>query len=145
MTEEELENNLKLLEEDIQTRENYLELMKNKKRDLQKQLEKCGKRWRADEGEEYWFVNSGGDIEQYEEHRTYVDDYSYSTGNYFKTIPEAEAYKQALEKIQECECEVEIHDNIKNYSVHVDYIFDTESEAESFAQDLKLILKCEGE
>ena len=54
------------------------------------------KRWRAEKGEGYWYVNDCGAIKHYHDYRDVVDNFRFTTGNYFKTEKEAEAYKEYL-------------------------------------------------
>lgn len=54
------------------------------------------KRWRAEKGEGYWYVNDCGAIKHYHDYRDVVDNFRFTTGNYFKTKKEAEAYKEYL-------------------------------------------------
>ena len=58
------------------------------------------KRWRAREGDEYSFLSSAGSIGRSTEQADTVDDYRYSTGNYFKTKKEAEQHKAYLLALQ---------------------------------------------
>ena len=54
------------------------------------------KRWRANQGEYYWYVDYIGDIFNNYETYTELDNFRYSTGNYFRTEKEAEEYKENL-------------------------------------------------
>lgn len=54
------------------------------------------KRWRAEKGEDYWYVNDCGAIKYYHDYRDVVDNFRFTTGNYFKTKKEAKAYKEYL-------------------------------------------------
>ena len=58
------------------------------------------KRWRAREGDEYSFSSGAGYIGRSTEQADTVDDYRYSTGNYFKTEKEAEQHKAYLLALQ---------------------------------------------
>ena len=55
--------------------------------------EKEGKPWRADvdEGEEYWYVDSEGDLQTSVERDNLLDDVKYKAGNYFQTDTQATA------------------------------------------------------
>ena len=57
---------------------------------------KKNKRWRADVGKEYYYINEDSVVCYDEEDCTYIDKFRYKTRNYFKTNKEAEDY---LEKI----------------------------------------------
>lgn len=48
------------------------------------------KRWRAKEGERYWFVRGDGEISDDCELKTNIDGRRYELGNYFKTEGEAQ-------------------------------------------------------
>lgn len=48
------------------------------------------KRWRAQGGEKYYFIDSKGYIDSFKETNHAVDEHSYKVGNYFKTSKEAE-------------------------------------------------------
>lgn len=52
------------------------------------------KQWRAKVGEKYYHVDAQGDIEWDFEENHSIDNYLYTTGNYFQTKEEAEAYKE---------------------------------------------------
>ena len=58
------------------------------------------KRWRAREGDEYSFLSGSWYIGRSTEQADTVDDYRYSTGNYFKTEKEAEQHKAYLLALQ---------------------------------------------
>ena len=53
--------------------------------------EKEGNRWRAEQGEVYWTIDSGGHINFFAEGDYSIDTNIYNFGNYFKTEKEAEA------------------------------------------------------
>lgn len=55
------------------------------------------KRWRADIGKEYYYINENGVVFYDEENCNYIDKFRYKTRNYFETVEEAEKY---LEKIE---------------------------------------------
>ena len=48
-------------------------------------------RWRAEDGELYYYVNMYGNVEPFTERKEWSDDKSYNSGNYFRTKEEAEA------------------------------------------------------
>ena len=54
------------------------------------------KRWRACNGEYYFYIDVGGYIGHETEMYCESDDFKYLIGNYFKTHKEAEEYKQKL-------------------------------------------------
>ena len=54
------------------------------------------KRWRAEEGETYWYVDAFGVIHDVTEYYNKVDNYLYNTGNYFQTRKQAEEYQKKL-------------------------------------------------
>jgi hypothetical protein len=54
-------------------------------------------KWRAKEDEDYWAVDSLGEIDSFTEEFSGNSDFDYLTGNYYKTREEAE---QALEVIK---------------------------------------------
>ena len=53
------------------------------------------KRWRAEEGGKYWYVDDDGQSEYDTDPRYDVDDARYSIGNYFRSREEAEASNKA--------------------------------------------------
>lgn len=55
-----------------------------------------GRRWRAKYGEEYYHVDSHGNVICNIDLETKLDDYHYSIGDYSKVEEEAEAYKEYL-------------------------------------------------
>lgn len=57
------------------------------------------KRWRAKEGETFWWIGCDGGIEEDTEHFQIGDDGCYAHGNYFRT---KELAKQAAEAEREC-------------------------------------------
>lgn len=54
------------------------------------------KRWRAEGGGKYWYLDDCGVVLSNEEWGDDTDDFRYRIGNYFKTEAEAEAYKEYL-------------------------------------------------
>lgn len=69
---------------------------------LQKFNEKYGipKRWRAEEGGIYWFIDSDftGKVRDLWDQRSTDENVRYNLGNYFKTKVEAEKVKKELDK-----------------------------------------------
>lgn len=55
------------------------------------------KKWRANIGEEYWFIADNGDIDGETERNHYADNFRYNIGNYFKTAGEADKFLIKLE------------------------------------------------
>lgn len=53
-------------------------------------------RWRAEENEGYFYVNSWGEVMDTLEDECNMDNYLYSIGNYFKTKKEAVKYREHL-------------------------------------------------
>lgn len=58
------------------------------------------KRWRAQNGGVYYYIDDTGDVDFPYEGYDSADDYRYSTGNYFKTEKEAEQHKAYLLALQ---------------------------------------------
>lgn len=56
-----------------------------------------GKRWRADEGEAYYYVDGIGELNCRYEYNRSKEDYLYHSHNYFRTREEAEKYARVLE------------------------------------------------
>ena len=56
------------------------------------------KRWRAEKGEKYYFLNTESEIRNIWEDKTKEDETRYNLGNYFKTKEEAEKVKEELDK-----------------------------------------------
>ena len=54
------------------------------------------KRWRAEDGGRYWFVDNMGDVLPSKEDSCYYDDFRYKTGNYFASEAEAQQYREQL-------------------------------------------------
>lgn len=59
------------------------------------------KRWRAEEGEEYYFLDGKCEILNTNEIKKKIDDVFFEQGNYFKTKEEAEKVKIELDKFWE--------------------------------------------
>ena len=58
------------------------------------------KRWRAQEGRKYYYLNHFGGVDGRYEGLAPEDDFKYSIGNYFKTIEQAGAYRDYLAALQ---------------------------------------------
>lgn len=56
------------------------------------------KRWRAEKGEKYYFLNTECEIRNIWEDKTKEDGTRYNLGNYFKTEEEAQKVKEELDK-----------------------------------------------
>ena len=56
------------------------------------------KRWRAEKGEKYYFLNTECEIRNIWEDKTKEDETRYNLGNYFKTEEEAQKVKEELDK-----------------------------------------------
>lgn len=73
-----------------------LEELERKYEELGKEIERIkkakNKRWRAEESEEYYCVNTNGKIKYFTENNDAVDDYYYKIRNYFKTREEAQRH-----------------------------------------------------
>lgn len=78
-----------------------LEILKSKFDKLEPKEENKYKRWRADEGKEYYFINSIGDVTSNIDNGTEVSTFRYMVGNYFKTEEEAKEYIENLKTKQE--------------------------------------------
>ena len=61
------------------------------------------KRWRAEEGEIYWFIDTdfSGKVRDLWDQRSTDENVRYNLGNYFKTKEEAEKVKEELDKFWE--------------------------------------------
>ena len=73
-----------------------LEELERKYEELGKEIERIkkakNKRWRAEESEEYYCVNTTGKIKYFTENNDAVDGYYYKIRNYFKTREEAQRH-----------------------------------------------------
>ena len=71
------------------------------KKIISKTNEKNGipKRWRAKRFDYYYYISSDGTITPREESGTSFDEKLYEFGNYFKTIAEAEKYRDRIKEI----------------------------------------------
>ena len=59
------------------------------------------KRWRAEKGKKYYFLNTECEIRNIWEDKTKEDETRYNLGNYFKTEEEAQKVKEELDKFWE--------------------------------------------
>ena len=59
------------------------------------------KRWRAEEGEEYYFLDGKCEIWSTYENKKKIDDAFFKLGNYFKTKEETEKVKKELDEFWE--------------------------------------------
>ena len=73
-----------------------LEKFPNILKDWFEEIPREYKRWRAEKGEGYWYINDCGAIKHYHDYGDIVDSFRYATGNYFKTEAETEAYKNYI-------------------------------------------------
>lgn len=98
---------LKINDKEIEVEINEEDLKKLEKKKLPR------KRWRAEEGQEYWYVSNDGEIAGVSEVNDIYDDYVYSIGNYFKTKEEAEFHKNELIYTQMLKDYIYEHDDVK--------------------------------
>lgn len=77
----------------------YIEELKQKIEEINKEFE-VSKRWRAEEGGIYWFIDSDftGKVRDLWDRRSTDENVRYNLGNYFKTKEEAEKVKEELDK-----------------------------------------------
>ena len=86
-----------------------LELTEEQEKEIKKFLNiKDNKRWKAEGNEEYWYINSCGDVDTDEccNITAFVDEYRYFLNNMFKTKEEAEF---RLEQIK-------VYNELKNFA-----------------------------
>lgn len=57
------------------------------------------KRWRAEKGGQYFYIDTFGEISSDTEYDLSEDSESYEFGNYFRTIAEAEKYRDRIKEI----------------------------------------------
>lgn len=89
-------NNLRLKESDIMAYNHYtLEKFPNILKDWFEEIPE-NKRWRAELGNLYRFIDNIGDMACKYDNNDKWDDYRYNMGNYFKTREEVEAYQEYL-------------------------------------------------
>ena len=77
----------------INKKEYEVEVTEEQLKEIEK---KSKKRWRAYNGEYYFYIDVGGYIGHETEMYYESDDFKYSIGNYFKTKKEAEEYRNKL-------------------------------------------------
>ena len=77
--------------------------LKNLLAELQEKIEKLenkekeNKRWKAESGEEYFFLDCTNKINSYyQDPVSEIDDFYYKTRNYFKTEEEAKEYQEKV-------------------------------------------------
>lgn len=76
--------------------------LKNQLAELQEKIEKLenkkeNKRWKAESGEEYFFLDCNDEINSYnQEYASSIDAFYYKTRNYFKTEEEAKEYQEKV-------------------------------------------------
>lgn len=99
------EHNMLFVQGWLQNKDNKIFLVD--KEDLKKILEKVNKinekygipkRWRGENGEAYYFLNTKGEISGTVEEGISTDTYFFEQGNYFKTKEEAKKVKAELDK-----------------------------------------------
>ena len=98
-------NNKLYIQGEEESKDNIIFLID--KEDLKKILETVNKinekygipkRWRAEEGEEYYFLDGKCEIWNTNEIKKKIDDAFFKLGNYFKTKEEAEKVKKELDE-----------------------------------------------
>lgn len=75
---------------------NKIEELKKYIEEVEKKEEQDGPLWRAKEGEKYWISCDGHCTTILTETMDDVDSFYFKLGNYFKTIEEAEEYREYL-------------------------------------------------
>lgn len=88
--------NKKALENKIEALEKQLEKLKKEVNSLEFEGIKKGGRQKPEDGEEYFFIDSFGEIYNNNWCDEYRDLFRFNTGNCFKTEQEAEEYKENL-------------------------------------------------
>ena len=76
---------------------NCIEELKQRIDEINKEFE-VSKKWRAEKGKKYYFLNTECEIRNIWEDKTKEDETRYNLGNYFKTKEEAEKVKKELDK-----------------------------------------------
>lgn len=102
-------NNIEELKQELERHKTEIER-------IEKQLEekKSVKRWRADKGGDYCFINDHGGNGYCLEINSFRDAYSYASGNYFQTKQEAENYKRRLLLTQQIkDIALELNDGVE--------------------------------
>lgn len=91
------------MEDEEMNNENYIVINGKKAELTEKQLKQLGievgkdKRWRAEVGDAFFFVDRSNYIDSCVDSRAARSNYCYDTHNYFKTKEEAEEYAEVLE------------------------------------------------
>lgn len=91
------------------------------------------KRWRAEEGHKYWFVNSCGNPDWLDEYnRDSIDNFRYDTHNYLQTEEEARRYAKVLETERQLKRLADEHNDVIDWSnslakCYLSYNYDTQS------------------
>ena len=78
--------------------------------------EKENKRWRAEEGHAYWFVDSNGKPKWWHESSRDIDNFYYDTHNYFQTEEEARKYAKVLEIERELRKFADEHNDVIDWT-----------------------------
>lgn len=78
------------------TRDELKALYDEKIKQSTEKEERNKKRWRAEIGGDYWYIDAFGAIYAVTDERNSANDYHYNIGNYFKTAEQAEEYKKKL-------------------------------------------------
>lgn len=77
------------------TKEEQIRELERQQKEIQDKIEELKKeppkRWRADDNEEYFFVNDCGGISEFYDVGGITHDSRYKKGNYFKTVEQAKA------------------------------------------------------
>lgn len=74
------------------------------------------KRWRAEEGCVYWFVESDGKLKWWHEYSRDIDSFYYDTHNYFQTKEEARKYAKVLETERQLRRFADEYNEVINWS-----------------------------
>ena len=85
-----------------------IELLKEKVKTINEKYS-IKKRWRAKEGDYFYYIDFLFETEQTVEAFTKKDEVSYNLGNYFKTEQEAQEYAEYMKK-----CSLEWHEKREN-------------------------------
>ena len=107
--------------------------------------EKTAKRWRAENGGEYWFLNTLSEIICSEEDNQNSDNFRYASGNYFKTKEEAKRYLNYIltrQKVKDRIAELNALEDGEHGYIQFNRTLATESSSEikyAFVEDWKLI------
>lgn len=89
-------NEIKKLKEKQEELKKEIEKLGTRIKELEEQEKKC-KRWRAQEGKDYWYIDSDCEIYKEFDRNDDYDNARYIIGNYYKTEEEA---KKVVEKIK---------------------------------------------